>query len=261
MDSMKLHCFGVGEGIPCGRRNHASYLYDWEGSKLLLDCGEPVSRSFKAAGVNAEALDAIALSHYHFDHVGGLFLFLQSLWLDQRKRELPIYLPGHGIESIQRMMETACIFPELISYRCGWKPLKSGEAFEVGSGLRVTPYHTTHLEALKQRFADLYPGRFDSFCFLLERGRLRVGHSADLGSVEDLRELVREPLDVLVCELSHFYPETLFEYLKPYPIGLLVLVHVRASWWNRLEELREKAGKTIPEVKVHIPTDGEVLEL
>ena len=50
MSTVELKCFGVGDGQACADRNHSAYLYTASGTALLVDCGEPVSRSFKASG-------------------------------------------------------------------------------------------------------------------------------------------------------------------------------------------------------------------
>ena len=48
MQEFSLTCFGVGDGLPCGDRNHSSYLYRIGGRTLLIDCGESVSRRWSA---------------------------------------------------------------------------------------------------------------------------------------------------------------------------------------------------------------------
>src|SRR5687768_17086560 len=92
MDDFSLKCFGVGDGTPSAERNHSAYLYRLGTATLLIDCGEPVSRSFKATGLSYETIDRIFLSHLHSDHVGGLFMLLQGFWLEQRRQQLTIHL-------------------------------------------------------------------------------------------------------------------------------------------------------------------------
>jgi len=49
MRTSSLTCFGVGDGLPCGDRHHASFLYRFGKTSILLDCGEPIDGSFKAS--------------------------------------------------------------------------------------------------------------------------------------------------------------------------------------------------------------------
>ena len=104
MGILKLTCLGTGDGRVSVDRGHSAFLYELAGATLLMDCGEPVSRRLKAAGVKADDLDCIFLSHLHCDHSGGLFMLMQGLWLDQRRRNLMLHLPAEGIEPIRNML-------------------------------------------------------------------------------------------------------------------------------------------------------------
>ena len=93
MDSVSLHCLGVGDGTASTGRNHSAYLYSFDGTRILIDCGDPVGRSLKTAGIDPNAVDTIFISHLHSDHTGGLLMLLQGWWLDDRRKALPIVTP------------------------------------------------------------------------------------------------------------------------------------------------------------------------
>ena len=59
MDSFFLRCFGVGDGTASAERNHSAYRYNFGEVSLLVDCGEPISRSFKASGLSYDLIDRI----------------------------------------------------------------------------------------------------------------------------------------------------------------------------------------------------------
>ena len=141
-------------------------------------------------------------------------------------------------------------------FKIRYEPLRTGEAIKKGTVV-VTPYPTTHLERLKQKFASKYPGRYEAFCFLLEAGGQRVVHSCDLGTPEDLAPLLTEPVDLLVCEVSHFEPQALFDYLSRHRLKRLALVHIARSHWEQRDKIHEAARKTLPGVEVLVPRDQE----
>lgn len=258
--AFSLKCFGVGDGWPCGDRHHSSFLYRIGKACFLFDCGEPVSGSFKATGLNYDTIDRIFLSHLHCDHIGGFFMLIQGFWLEQRQKDLPVHLPAEGIEPIRKLLDAACIFDELYGFRLLFESLAVGQPV-VTHRVKVTPYASTHLESLRKAFQKKYPQPFQAFCFLIESDRLRIGHSADIGDPEDLAPLVEKPLDLLVCELAHFRPETLFKYLKDRPIKKIVFIHVARRYWEKLEETRELASKLMPNIPFSFAHDGDEITL
>ena len=245
--SFSVKCFGTGDGLPCADRNHAAFLYRFGQTSLLLDCGEAVDRSYKASGLSYDAIDTIFLSHLDSDHIGGFFMLMQGLWLEKRRKDLPVYLPGDAIQPLRQMLQTVLIFDELLQFRLRLLPLRAKKPQPVG-GVRVTPFRTSHLDGLRARFQKKYRADFSAYCFLLESAQRRVGHSADLGKPEDLEPLLAKPLDLLVCELSHFSPERVFSYLSGRAIKRIVFVHLARHLRANLAGTRRLAAKMLPRI-------------
>lgn len=260
MEGLSLTCLGVGDGSANADRDHAACLYRLGGVSLLVDCGEPVSRSLKALGLSSELIDGIFLSHLHSDHVGGLFMLLQGFWLEQRYKELPVHLPADGIGPIRRMLQAAYLFDELLPFHLRLEALRAGQPVMTGP-VRVTPYRTSHLDQLRWRFQAKYPGEYAAYCFLIEAEDRRIGHSADLGAPEDLEPLLGQPLDLLVCEMAHFSPEAAFAYLRGRPIRHLVFTHLHRPFWENLDAIRRLAASQLPGIKLSFPHDRETLPL
>jgi ribonuclease BN (tRNA processing enzyme) len=253
-------CLGVGDGYSCADRNHAAFLYRFGRTSILVDCGEPVDRSLAAGGSSADTLDGIFLSHTHADHIGGLFMLLQGLWLSGRRRQLPLHLPGDAILPLRGMLRAMLLFDELFQFRLRFEPLKTGKAVRI-MNVRVTPFRTTHLDNLRARFGKKYPGNFAAHCFLLESGGVRIGHSADLGRPEDLEPLLQRPLDLLVCELAHFSPAKIFRYLRGHRIGRVIFVHLGSRPWMNLERTRRLAKQLLPDIPHRFAEDGDVIRV
>lgn len=260
MSGEQIRCLGVGDGMACADRFHSSFLYELDGATLLLDCGEPVSRSFRATGLHPDVIDAIFLSHLHADHYAGIFMLIQGFWLDQRRRLLPVHAPAEGIEALRLMLRTGYLFDELIGFPLEFSPLTAGQPMTVGSA-RVTAFRTTHLDSLRGAFQKQYPVEFAAHSFLIEHRGRRIGHSADLGAPDDLEPLLRAPLDLLVCELAHFEAADLFAYLRSKPVRRLALIHLGRQYWGRKNEVLKLAATMLPGVPVEIPNDGESITL
>ena len=259
MSRFSVKCFGVGDGWPCADRHHAAFLYRFGDASFLVDCGEPIGDSLVRCHVKPDAIDRIFLSHLHSDHVGGIFMLLQGLWLRRRKKPLPIHMPAEGIRPVSEMLKAGYLFPELFPFRLGFNPLQAGKSVAI-KGVRVRAYPTTHLENLKRRFGRKHRQEFEAFSFLFETGRRRVGHSADLGRPHDLEPLLEQPLDLLVCELAHFTAEELFGYLRGRKVRLAIFVHLSDRYWKQMSKLRRLAAKMLPGMECRFARDEQQID-
>jgi ribonuclease Z len=258
--SSSLKCFGVGDGWPCDNRNHSSFLYQLGKATLLIDCGESVSRGYKGSELSYDAVDRIFLSHMHSDHFAGLFMLMQGFWLEQRQKPLPIHLPAEGIEPLRTMFNTALLFEELFAFKPSYLPLRPAEPVE-WSNVRVTAFPTTHLGSLQAAFQKKYPLAFECFGFVIETGKRRIVHTADLGSPRDLDPVLAQPVDLLVCELAHFRPRELFKYLSERPVARVIFVHVSRQYWRKLDATRELAARMLGPIPFHFAQDGEEIAI
>jgi Cft2 family RNA processing exonuclease len=248
MSERWLKCFGTGDGWPCADRNHASFLYRFGRRSLLVDCGEPLDRVYKASGLSYDLPDAVLLSHLHADHFGGFFMFTQGCWLEGRRKALPVYLPAGAVRPLRGMLQAGFMFKELLPFRLDLRPLRAARTLSAG-GVRVTAYRTSHLDGFRRRFESKYPETdFNAYCFLLESGGARVGHSADLGAPEDMEPLFKKRLDLLVCELGHFSPEQLFSYLAGRDIRHAVFIHLARPFRKELSRVRKLAARMLPDI-------------
>lgn len=260
MKTDSVTCLGVGDGTASADRNRSAYLYQMGGRTVLLDCGEPVSRSVAAAGLGGEAIDRIILSHLHSDHLGGLFMLLQCLWLEPRRKELRVHVPADAVGLMRQIQNAVFLFDELLKFRLIFEPVENARPISIGA-LTITPHLTTHLDGFKRSYQAKYGGAFESFSFLLEGGGRRVGHSADIGKPEDLEPLLAQPLDLLVCELAHFEPAQLFDYLADKQFGHLALIHLARPYWERREEIQRQAERRLSSRRITIARDQQVIPI
>lgn len=254
-----LECMGVGDGWPCADRAHAAFLYRLGTATVLVDSGEPISGLIDNAKIAADEIDAVLITHLHMDHVGGLFMLLQGLWLEGRTKPLPVHMPAEGIDPFRAMLRAGYVFDELLKFSLEFVPIKPGQPIRIGRSVRVTPFPTSHLAGLKKRFGGRNGPAFEAFSFLIESGRKRVVHSGDVGTVADLGPLLDRPADVLVCELAHVGLEELGEFLKGRKVKQVVLVHLPGLMWRDLPKTRRCAEKALGKTGFVIPTGGEVI--
>jgi Cft2 family RNA processing exonuclease len=253
-------CFGTGDGWPCPDRNHSAFLYRLDGASVLIDCGEPLDRAYKQTGLSYELPDAIVLSHLHSDHVGGLFMFLQGCWLEGRRKALPIYAPAGCINALKGILNAVFLFPGELPFDLQLRAITPRKPIEIGSA-RVTAYPTTHLDKAREKFGSKFAVDFSAYCFLLECNGARIGHSADLGSPQDLAPLLENKLDLLICELAHFLPEDLFKYIGSRDIDQTVFVHLARALHEKLPATRRLAKRLLKNKSHLFARDLQVIPL
>lgn len=83
-----LTLLGTGTPAPLTHRAGSSYLVEWDDQKLLFDCGPGAVRRLLKAGVNPAQVDALFLTHLHYDHCID-YAYLNLLRWDQGCGQIP----------------------------------------------------------------------------------------------------------------------------------------------------------------------------
>ena len=63
---------GTGGMMPLPRRKLTSLMTRYNGSNLMIDCGEGTQVAVKEKGWSFKPIDVICFTHYHADHISGL---------------------------------------------------------------------------------------------------------------------------------------------------------------------------------------------
>lgn len=96
--------------MPLPGRWLTALVLRYNGSQLLIDCGEGTQVAMKKAGISSKPVDIICFTHYHADHISGLPGFLLSMGNAERTEPLTIIGPK-GVERIVNSLRV--IAPEL----------------------------------------------------------------------------------------------------------------------------------------------------
>ncbi len=98
---------GTGGMLPLPDRYLTAMLARFNGSKLLIDCGEGTQVTMKLLGWGYKTIDVICITHYHGDHVTGLPGLLLAIANSKREKSLKIVGPP-GLKKIVEGLMVVC---------------------------------------------------------------------------------------------------------------------------------------------------------
>lgn len=107
---LDLCLLGTGGMMPLPKRWLTSLMTRYNGSSLLIDCGEGTQLAIKECGWSFNPIDTICFTHYHADHISGLPGLL--LTMGNADRTKPVTMIGpKGLEKVVNSLRV--IAPEL----------------------------------------------------------------------------------------------------------------------------------------------------
>ena len=101
---------GTSGMLPLPGRWLTSLMTRYNGSSLLIDCGEGTQIAIKEKGWSYNPIDIICFTHYHADHISGLPGLLLTMGNSDRKEPLTLIGPK-GLTRVVNALRV--IAPEL----------------------------------------------------------------------------------------------------------------------------------------------------
>ncbi len=131
---------GTGGMMPLPRRWLTALMVRYNGSSLLIDCGEGTQVAVKEKGWSFKPIDTICFTHYHGDHISGLPGLLLTMGNADRREPLTLIGP-RGLERVVNALRI--IAPELPFELKFIEITKPEEVLEI-NGYRITSFRVNH---------------------------------------------------------------------------------------------------------------------
>ncbi len=131
---------GTGGMMPLPYRWLTAMMVRYNGSTLLVDCGEGTQIAIKEKGWSFKPIDTICFTHYHGDHISGLPGLLLTMGNAERTEPLTLIGP-RGLERVVNALRV--IAPEL-PFKLIFKEVTEQEQTFQMNGYRLKAFRVNH---------------------------------------------------------------------------------------------------------------------
>lgn len=295
---MRVWTVGSSSAVPTADRGLPANLIEYDGERILFDCGEGTQRTLMKDKLGLMKVSRIFISHWHADHFSGLLGLIQTMELEGREEPLYIYGPPRTEEFTHKILDTGYFNR---SYDIFVQDIVEGEEI-VGDGYKVRPFEVEHginafgysfeedstKKANKEKMKELGLGSSPKV------GKLKDGESIEWkgekvepeqvveempgrkvvysGDTEKCSNLIgyAEEADLLIHEATclhemiddrHGHTSALQagEIASEASVDKLVLTHFSRRYRNNEEDLRDEASKKFDNVE--LAQDGKKFEV
>lgn len=253
---MKITFIGVGEACDPFQPNTSILLEcdkDTPG-QFMLDCGFTTPHLYFKDNTDADALDAVWISHFHGDHFFGVPLLLLRFW--EMGRNKPLIITGQkGIQKkISQAMELAYPgFLDKIQFDIDFIELEPGIKKEIGGFVCQAAENIHSLRSMALR---------------LEKGETSIFYSGD-GRPTPATEKIANSCSIVIHESfwldddthGHGSIKDSIAFAKRVTAGKLALVHIFNG--NRTKHAKKIHNITSQEkdIEVFVPESGFIMTL
>ena len=295
---MDVWTIGTSSAVPTKDRGLACNMINYNGERILFDCGEGSQRRIMMDKLGLMKIDRIFISHWHGDHFSGLLGLIQTLEMEGREKPLYIYGPPRTEEFTDNILDTG-YFQR--NYDIFVDDIVEGDVI-AGEGYEVRPFEVEHgvnafgfvfeedkqVKANKEKMKELGLGSSPKVGKLKQGeavehegetvepeevveelpGR-KVVYSGDTAKCENTIENA-EDADLLIHEATcaheliedrknHTSARQAAEIAKEAGADKLVLTHISRRYRNKAEKLVEEAREVFENTEMG--EDGKQFEI
>ena len=131
---------GTGGMMPLPHRWLTSLMARYNGTSILIDCGEGTQIALKEKGWSPNPIDIICFTHYHADHISGLPGML--LTMGNAERTEPLLLIGP--KGLMKIVESLRVIAPELPFEIRYMELSGVEQTVPFDGFHLKAYRVNH---------------------------------------------------------------------------------------------------------------------
>ncbi len=126
--------------MPLPYRWLTSLMARYNGTSILIDCGEGTQIAMKKKGWSPKPIDIICFTHYHADHIGGLPGMLLTMGNAERTEPLLVI----GPKGLGKVVSALCVIAPGLPFEIRCMELTENEQSIAFDGFRIEAYKVNH---------------------------------------------------------------------------------------------------------------------
>lgn len=131
---------GTGGMMPLPHRALTSLMVRYNGSSMLIDCGEGTQVAIKKQGWSFKPIDVICFTHFHADHISGLPGLL--LTIGNAERTEPVWMVGP--KRLEKVVNSLRVIAPELPFEIKFKELSEEEESFFWGDVRVDAFKLNH---------------------------------------------------------------------------------------------------------------------
>ena len=131
---------GSGGMMPLPYRWLTALMTRYNGSQLLIDCGEGTQIALKEKGWSFKPIDVICFTHYHGDHISGLPGLLLTMGNADRKEPLTLI----GPKGLERVVSSLRVIAPELPFEIHYREITEPEQIFEMDGHRLKAFRVKH---------------------------------------------------------------------------------------------------------------------
>lgn len=131
---------GTGGMLPLPYRALTSLMVRYNGSNILIDCGEGTQNQIRLQGWSFKPIDVICITHFHADHISGLPGLLLTMGNAERTEPLTMV----GPKGLERVVNSLRIIAPDLPFEIKFIELEENFTELQLCGLRIQAFKVNH---------------------------------------------------------------------------------------------------------------------